>query len=179
MPAASSRSHPRLRAATDAGLAEYVRRHPERPRPTRISVWRPQLDCSRVAGACSSRSLHSIPGGVSRAEDIDSPTWTKTSDPRGHAADLARYIRAADPCVRWGGTFAPPNRDYPHFELPFACDGQAGIETALGTAARGVPHAVAQAVDGLAARMGVPAWSLYLGGGVAIASLLASVSNRD
>lgn len=166
--------HPRLLRATEAGLAGYARLYPNRPQPAYISTWRPQLNCRTVSGACADASLHSLAGGVSRAADIDSSTWSKTADPQGHAADLARLIRQADPCIRWGASY----RDFPHFDLPAVCAAAATAETAALTAAAGVPHAVAQAVDALAARMGVPAWTLYLGGGVALASLLASASNR-
>ena len=106
--------HPRLRAAYARALAEYVRLYPGRTVPRVISSHRPQLDCARVAGACSGASKHSR--YPAEAVDVDAGAdWSKSTDPHGYAADFARLVQAADPCIEWGGRYR--QRDVPHFEL--------------------------------------------------------------
>lgn len=113
--------HPTLRAAYVRAVADYVRLYPSRRRPVVFQSWRPQLDCSRVRGACSSNSKHSR-AWPAEAIDVDAGAdWSKSSDPHGYASDFARLMQR-DRCIEWGGRYRTP--DYPHFEANLAagCD---------------------------------------------------------
>ena len=142
--------HPRLHATLERAAALYVQRFPGRKRHTYLSTWRPQLDCSKIRGACSEESKHSLTTAdgtpLAEAADVLLPGVSKARDPRGHMRDFAAIVRELDPCVEWGGDYREP--DNPHFELQ------------LDRAGCGSPGSTLNPSDRFAAATGLPSWAL-------------------